>query len=262
MTTIRRAAVGAALILTAAASIEAQDVAPQQPERLYMSRADLTGLLDFYDKSAASPVYGQRLKDRAEYEAEQVRSRLEEGDFQLGDRVVLRLEGQQALTDTFTVEAGQVLRLPELGEVELRGVLRSELEDKVKGFIARYIREPRLSSRSLVRLQCEGAVATPGFFTIPSETPLPDAVMQGCSPAGSVELDKMRIMRQGRRLLSGEALQQALANGSTLDEVGLKQGDRIVVPAAAPFGAATTYLRNVTLLLAIPLSIAAVLALF
>ncbi len=259
---MRRAGIGVVLTLVAAASLRAQEAAPQQPERLYMSRADLTSLLDFYEQSAASPVYGARLKERAAYEARQVRTRLEEGDFQVGDRVVLSLEGQQALTDTFTVGAGQVLRLPELGEVELRGVLRSELESEVGGFVARYVLDPRLTSRSLIRLQCEGAAGTPGFFTVPSETPLPDAVMQGCSPAGLVRLDKIQITRQGRRLLSGEVLQRALATGQTLDEVGLKQGDRIVIPQQPPFGAATTYLRNIALVLAIPLSVAAVLALF
>jgi hypothetical protein len=259
---MRRAGIGVIVALLAAATLQAQEATQQQPERLYMSRADLTTLLDFYDNSVASPVYGPRLKERAGYEAQQVRARLEDGDFQVGDRVVLRVEGQQALTDTFTVENGQVIRLPELGNVELHGVLRSELEPKLEGFVARYVREPRATSRSLMRLQCEGAVTTPGFFTMPSETPLPDAIMQGCGPTGSVRLDDIQVTRQGRRLLSGEVLQDALANGRTLDELGLKQGDRIVVPERFPLGSAESAVRTFATLLAIPLSVAALIAIF
>jgi hypothetical protein len=259
---MRRAGIGVILTLLAAASLEAQEALPQQPERLYISRADLTSLLDYYDKSAASPAYGPRLKERAEFEGQQVRTRLEQGDYQVGDRIVLSVYGQQALTDTFTVESGQVIRLPELGDVELQGVLRSELEPKIDSFVARYLRQPRVASRSLMRLQCEGSVARPGFFTMPSETPLPDAVMQGCQPSGNVKLDNIQVTRQGRRLLSGEVLQNALANGRTLDELGLKQGDRIVVPQGHPLGNAESAVRTFGYLLAIPLTLAAVLALF
>ena len=259
---MRRACLGTVLAVTAAALSSAQEQPRQQPERLYMSRADLASLLDFYDKSAASPVYGPRLKERAQYEAAQVRDRLENGDFQVGDRVVLRVEGQETLTDTFTVEAGRVLRLPELGGVPLQGVLRSELEPKIEGYVSRYVRQPQLASRSLMRLQCEGAVGTPGFFTMPSETPLPDAIMGGCSPTGDVRLDDIQITRQGRRLLSGEVLQDALASGRTLDELGLRQGDRIVVPPRFALGSAEGAVRTFSLLLAVPLTIAGVIALF
>src|SRR5256885_8950195 len=41
--------------------------------------------------------------------------------FQVGDRILLSVEGDSALSDTFTVVAGPALRLPHNGEISPRG---------------------------------------------------------------------------------------------------------------------------------------------
>jgi hypothetical protein len=253
------AAIGMCML---AAPLGAQVSAGQGEERLYMSRAALTDLLNFYDGSAASPAYGDRLRDRARAEAQQVRTRLEDGDFQVGDRLVIQLEGQEALSDTFTVGAGRVVRLPELGEVDLQGKLRSELEPVLLDFVGRFVREPRLLSQSLIRIQFDGAVARPGFYTMPSETPLPDAIMLAGGPTGQVKLDEIRVTRVGRQVLTGEMIQRALAEGRTLDELGLQAGDRVTVPERFPLGSAESAVRTLSLLATLPLTVAALIALF
>src|SRR2546426_8239765 len=40
-------------------------------------------------------------------------------EFQVGDRILLHVEGDSALSDTFTVVAGPALRLPPIGEISL-----------------------------------------------------------------------------------------------------------------------------------------------
>ena len=41
------------------------------------------------------------------------------GDVQVGDRILLQVEGDDSLTDTFTVEAGPALKLRAIGTVSL-----------------------------------------------------------------------------------------------------------------------------------------------
>src|SRR5438105_3922021 len=58
-----------------------------------------------------------------------IRARLENGDFQAGDRIFIRVEGDSILTDTVTVVEGLQLPIRGLGSIPLHGVLRSELKD-------------------------------------------------------------------------------------------------------------------------------------
>jgi polysaccharide export outer membrane protein len=242
--------------------VSAQQPVETDPARLYMSRAKLESLLQFYEQSAASPVYGERLKARANAEGEVVQTRLRLGDFQVGDRVVVVLEGPQGLSDTLVVGPDGMLAFPEIGEVSLSGVLRSELGAILQTHVERYVRQPRLRSRSLIRIQIAGSVARPGFHEMPSETPLDQAIMVAGGPVGDVDLDGVRIERRGQRLMTGEALQAALAEGRTLDELGLQGGDRIVIPPRFALGAAEGAVRTLSLLTAIPLTVAALVALF
>src|SRR6266404_914874 len=60
-----------------------------------------------------------------------IRTRLESGDFQAGDRIAIRVEGEPQVTATVVVAAGAgggpQLELPQVGVLSLQGVLRSEL---------------------------------------------------------------------------------------------------------------------------------------
>lgn len=252
-----------ALSLLVGGRATAQEGPTAVPEQLYMSRADLVELLDFYERSEASPAYSERLKERAAFLGEVVESRLTEGDFQVGDRVVVTLEGQVTpFSDTLTVGQGQMLRFPELGEVPLQGVLRAELGDILRQYLEGYIRDPTVIAQSLIRVQFSGSIGNPGFFTIPSEVPLPDAIMNFAGgPAGTANLGGIRIERRGRKIISGDRIQDALAEGHTLDQLNLQAGDRIVVPQTLPLGAAEGALRSFSLILAIPFSIAGLIAL-
>jgi protein involved in polysaccharide export with SLBB domain len=257
-----RLVVVVALMIGLAPPAGGQEVSTRDPQRTYVSRAQLTSLLEFYQRSMASTAYSETLRDRARYEAEAVRSRLEQGDFQVGDRVVLLVEGQEALSDTFLVASGQIIRFPELGEVQLQGVLRSELQTQLANHFVRFVRDVRLESHSLIRIQLDGAVSRPGFHLLPSETPLPDAIMFAGGPVGEANLDGIRIERGGRRVVSREAVQQGLAQGRTLDELSLRGGDRIFVPRRATLGGSEGALRTVSLLLALPLSAIALISIF
>src|SRR5881396_146123 len=84
--------------------------------------------------------------------------------FQAGDRILLRVEGDSALSDTFTVVAGPALRLPLIGEIPLAGVPRADVEAHLTRELGRYIKAPVVQARALVRVSVVGQVTRPGFY--------------------------------------------------------------------------------------------------
>src|SRR2546430_14391553 len=87
--------------------------------------------------------------------------------FQVGDRILLHVEGDSALTDTFTVVAGPALRLPDIGEISLAGVRRTDLEAHLTQQLSRYIKDPVVQARALIRVSVVGEVTRPGFYAVP-----------------------------------------------------------------------------------------------
>lgn len=223
------ALLGAGVMVTASPAC-AQSAAQADGQRLRISRDSLQSLLATYERSAGSGQLSPELRARARYEAELIRQRLSQGDFQVGDRVWLRVEEQPTLTDTFRVNAGLGLDLPALGEMPVRGLLRSELEPNLREYIGRFVRNPVVRAQPLIRLSVLGDVGSPGFYVLPSDVLVTDALMVAGGPARTAGLTKIRIERGGETIWGGEALQTAITEGRTLDQLSLQAGDRIVVP--------------------------------
>jgi len=260
---IELARAAALLVLVAAAPDKVSAQEDWDPRRVYMTREQLQGLLDRLELTAQSPAYSNTLRAQTRGEADLIRSRLREGDFQVGDRILLTVENEAALTDTFVVDRGVVVSLPLLGDVPLAGLLRSELDSTLTEYVGRYIRDPRVRARSLIPIAITGAVGQQGFLTVESELRLTDALMQAGGPTPAAEITRIRIERDDREIWDEEAVQQAITEGRTLDQMSLRAGDMIFVPEqGSGIGGAQGALRAVSLLLTIPLSIVALIAIF
>ena len=181
-----------------------------------------------------------------------IRTRLESGDFQAGDRISLRVDGEQQLTDTFTVGAGLELALPQVGSVSLRGVLRSELNDRLTTHLSQYLRAPVVEARPLMRLLVEGQVGRPGFYAAAPELPLADVISVAGGLTSMAKATEIRVERGETRIWSGALLQQALGRGYSLDRLNLRAGDRVYVPTR---GDSERTLRIVGVLLSIPVAV-------
>jgi protein involved in polysaccharide export with SLBB domain len=213
-----------------AAPAAAQATAEWDAARVYVTREALGGMLAQLEEAAASQAYSERLRERARWEASLIRTRLDEGDFQVGDRIHLRVEGEEALSDTFSVSVGRVLDLPSIGRISLGGVLRSELEDHLRQELGRFIREPAVRARSLIRVSITGEVASQGYYVVPTEVVLSDALMMAGGPTREAKLDGIRIERGRQPIWHGEELARAITEGRTIDQLNLRAGDQIIVP--------------------------------
>jgi protein involved in polysaccharide export with SLBB domain len=231
------------LLVATAASLDAQARQGWDARGLQLTRAELQEAMTRLDETASSSSYSGALRERARTEAALIRQRLDEGDIRVGDRILLAVEGQPQLTEAFGVVAGRVIILPQIGEVPLDGVLRSELQQHMTAQIGRYVRDPVVHARSLIRLQITGAVRNPGFFTIPSDLLLSDAIMLAGGPSTDRPELRIRIQRGRDIIWDGERMEAALIEGRTLDQLSVQAGDGIFVQG--PSNTRMTTVRNV-----------------
>ncbi|HEY6853918.1 MAG TPA: polysaccharide biosynthesis/export family protein, partial [Gemmatimonadales bacterium] len=150
---------------------------------------------------------------------------------QVGDRLLLQVAGEQQLTDTFTVGDGPSITLPDLGAVPLAGIRRSDVELYLRQQLAKYLKNPDVHARVLIRLSILGEVEHPGFYAVPADLVLADAMMRAGGPTREAAMPKMRIERDGHVVWEGDRLQKALGQNLTVDQLDLHGGDQVVVPA-------------------------------
>jgi protein involved in polysaccharide export with SLBB domain len=188
-------------------------------------------------------------------EAWLLRTRLQRGDFQEGDRIVLsvdvpalRASDNTALragvdNDTVIVRAGklsQFTKLPNIPDISLDGVLRSELVDTITAHLRKYLRDPNVRATPLVRVAVMGAVGRPGWYSTPTDVVLADVIMQAGGVSLESDVDHTVIRRAGEVIWDSEAVRVALADGLSLDRLHLRAGDEIDVASKRHWSLSST----------------------
>lgn len=196
------------------------------------TRAELERLQGSYEQLAASTAYSERTRAKARGQAEEVRRRLREGDFRVGDRILIAVGGSVTLNDTVTVIDGQRIQIQNVRQVELAGVLRSEIATKVTTEVREIVREATVTVRPLTRIAVFGAVEQPGYFSVPAETTLDQLISLAGGPTEAARPDRVRLMRGGEVVLRGAEIQDAIARGETLDALDTREGDILDVQRA------------------------------
>ena len=198
--------------------------------RLLGDRAELQAQLAQLEGMAASTAYSDRLRQQAEEEAALLAQRLEVGDFRAGDRVVLTVPGEGLVADTLQVVAGPAIVFPDIGAIELAGVLRSELQEHLTVELGRYIRDPDVrQAHVLVGIEFVGAVGTQGIHYVPADAAFGDALrIPGL--ASNAEVTEVEILRGGITIWNQELVREAVQDFKSLDQLSLQAGDEVRVP--------------------------------
>jgi len=199
------------------------------------TRAELQEQLARLEGAAISQAYSASLREEARQRALQLRRRLSQGDFRPGDPVLLAVEGQTTLTDTFVVSPQGAVTLPTIGRVPMEGVLRSELESHLTEQVSRFIRDPILTASSFMRITVTGDVSRPGFHVVAPTAPISDVLMNVAGLGQNAKVSAIHVQRANETILAGERMNAALSEGATLTRLGLRSGDEIVVPSTPQF---------------------------
>ena len=194
-----------------------------------LTRSEIQAALDRAEKIISSPGYSGRIKQSKRKEIALLRARLENGDLQPGDQVILSVQGEKDLSGTFTVTAGRFITLPGVTDVSLRGVLRAELPDHLAAELRKYLKDPVVHVQTTVRVSILGSVGRPGFYQVSSEAMIGDAIMLAGGPTQTVDPAKTSVERWGAEIITRDAFSQALTEGKTLDQMNLLAGDEILV---------------------------------
>lgn len=200
---------------------EAQQPQPQGPV-MAESRAALQARAKIADSLG--------LKD----ESARLHTRLTEGDFDVGDRIILVVEGQGLAIhgDTAIVQAGKIISLPQpVGDLNVGGLLRSELADSISAAISKMFKNETVHATPLVRIGIGGAVRAPGFHYVRRDMPLSDLMTRAGGLDQNADAANIVITRGTTILWQKADVTSAMANGSTLDRLGLEPGDEIMVGA-------------------------------
>jgi protein involved in polysaccharide export with SLBB domain len=216
----------AAQLLLAPASAQVDNI---DTRRLQSSREELKASVTRLEQIVQSQAHSESFRERARKDLVVLRQRIDEGDFQVGDRVALQVQGHVELTDTFTVGPQRQIVLPGMGDISLAGVLRSELIDHLTSQLRRYLRDPVVHASALVRLGMFGEVSDPGFYVVPAEALLGDALMLAGGPTRDADFKKMQIRRGDELITETGVLQHAITEGRTVDQLNLRAGDEITV---------------------------------
>jgi len=252
--------IGAVLACWAGRGAVAQGPAEWDPDRVIATRAGLENLKGRLVLASQSTAYSPRLRAQAANQAAAIDRRLTLGDFQPGDRVFVLIEGEAGFPDTFPVSTARDLTLPVIGTVPLTGVLRSDIEPYLRKYVSTYIRNPIIRAQPLIPLSVIGSVTAPGFYTVPAGMALTQLLSEAKGPNADANLAGMTISREGRIVWEGAALQRAISEGRTLEQLGVRSGDRVLVPGgkADPLQAVQT----VSYALGIPLTLYTLVRLF
>jgi|SRR5688572_5109969 hypothetical protein len=158
-----------------------------------------------------------------------LRTRLQQGDFQEGDRIAVTIGNNPPRSDTMQVRAGKTLTFGGITDVSLAGVLRSELTDTVRYHLSKYLVNPVVRTMPLLPIAVFGNVGVPGYYYFPADVLLRDVVMRvGGIAAGDV---KRAVVKRGNETIWKSAdVRIALTDGLSLDRLHLRAGDEVYVP--------------------------------
>jgi hypothetical protein len=195
-------------------------VAAQTPgSRQFDSRTRLLEELDLAQK-----------QNRSE-EVFLLKSRLEKGDFQEGDRMIVQIRNLATPNDTMIVRSGRILQFPDFGEFSLDGVLRSELADRISQHLSKYLRDPTVRVVPLLRLAVVGRVARPAYYYAPADAILSDLMTTAGGLSQDADLNRVVIRRGTDVIWNASNVQTALADGLSLDRLHLRANDQVEVGA-------------------------------
>jgi hypothetical protein len=191
------------------------------------TRAELQARIVELERQVAAGAGKEKDRLRAATEVAAIRSRLELGDFRVGDRFLVTVRLDSVITDTASVRDSLKVALLNLPDVSLEGVLRSELDARMGAHVARYVRNADLRANVLTRIAILGAVARPGFYYAAPDRPLTDLVMLAGGPAPNANLNELEVARGRTRILGAKESRKLLKEGRTLEQLDIQSGDEV-----------------------------------
>ena len=220
--------IGWVLLTATGSTLPAQGAASAATNWQRASRAELAARLQTLE--AQPPAKASKARVAQLQELADLRARLQDGDFHVGDRFVSTMTVDAPRTDTLVVRDGLQVAILNLPELSLKGVLRAELSSTVLRHVSRYVKNVQLRTVLLTQVSVVGAVGRPGFYWAAPDRPLSELVMLAGGPVNEANLTELEVMRNNRTVVTAKASRDAIARGATLEQVDIRSGDEVRIP--------------------------------
>ena len=216
-------------LLFASGVIQGQAVVASGAQRA--TRSELVARVAELERTTASGNLSGVARTREIAELAAIRNRLQDGDFRVGDRFILTLRQEAVLSDTVSVRDSLNVTIAGLPDVSLKGMLRSELDERMSSHVARFLRNASVRTGVLTRVAIQGAVRNPGFYYVDPDRPLSDLVMVAGGPGELANLNEVEISRGAAKVLTTKDSKRAIKEGRTLEQIDVQSGDEVRIPA-------------------------------
>ncbi|MCH8144424.1 MAG: polysaccharide export protein [Gemmatimonadetes bacterium] len=144
-----------------------------------------------------------------------------------GDVLQIVVWGQEEYSGSFKVDETGKIPYPVLGEIDTRGKTMAQIRDEIRAALSQIFNAPFVTVTPQFNIAVLGEVRNPGLFPVdPTQTVLDIVAMAG-GPNPNGNINKIRLLRGGQTL--DLRLERDRVGALTLQEVGLRSGDQIMV---------------------------------
>ena len=144
-----------------------------------------------------------------------------------GDVLQIVVWGQEEYSGSFKVDETGRIPYPVIGAIDTRGKTMAQIRNEIRAALSQIFNAPFVTVTPQFNIAVLGEVRNPGLFSVdPTQTVLDIVAMAG-GPNSNGNINKIRLLRGGQTL--DLRLERDRVGGLTLQEVGLRSGDQIMV---------------------------------
>ena len=144
-----------------------------------------------------------------------------------GDVLKILVWGQIEYSGDYQIDERGVLEYPVIGELDVRDLTVPQLRDRIRQGLESIFNSPFVTVRPQFRMAVLGKVERPGLYIVDPTLSVLDVVALAGGPSSSGNLNGVKLLRGEDQLRL--ALEGGI-RGRTLQEIGVRSGDQIIVP--------------------------------
>ena len=148
-----------------------------------------------------------------------------------GDVVRIVVWGHQELSGEFPIDENYDLLYPLIGPINVRNLSVAQLRERLNTDLSQLFQRPFIAVTPLFRVAVLGEVVKPGLYSADPTLTIFDLIAMAGGPAQDANQSKLQLLRGGENIRL--SLEPAAIARSTLQELGVRSGDQVVVPRKA-----------------------------
>jgi protein involved in polysaccharide export with SLBB domain len=144
-----------------------------------------------------------------------------------GDVLQIVVWRQEGYSGSFKVDETGIVQYPVLGDIDTRSKTVAQIREEIRAGLARIFNEPFVTVTPQFNIAVLGEVRSPGLYPVDPTLTVLDIVAKAGGPNANGNINKIRLLRGGQTL--DLRFERDQVGGLTLQEVGLRSGDQIMV---------------------------------